>query len=97
MTQAESLTTIQDERIRVTTWTFPRAGASTGPHVHEYDYVVVPVTGGSFTVTGSDGELRELTQQAGTPYRGTAGTAHDVASSAEGPAVFVELELLDQT
>lgn len=95
MNEAEPITTIDDERIRVTTWTFREAGASTGPHVHEYEYVVVPVTGGSFIVTGSDGALHELTQHAGMPYRGTAGTAHDVASSDDGPAVFVEIELMD--
>lgn len=95
MSDAEPLTTIDDQRIRVTTWTFREAGASTGPHVHAHDYVVVPVTGGSFSVTGSDGALREMTQHAGMPYRGTAGTAHDVvANGADGPAVFVEIELI---
>jgi len=38
-------TVIDDERVRVTTWTFAADGDETGHHVHEYDYLVVPVTG----------------------------------------------------
>jgi quercetin dioxygenase-like cupin family protein len=93
MSDATSMTRVDDEQIRVTTWTFGEVGASTGPHVHEYDYVVVPVTGGTFNVTDSDGATKELTQHAGVPYRGTAGTAHDVVNGVDGPAVFVEIEL----
>ncbi len=82
-----------DDRVRVTTWTFPASGASTGPHRHELDYVVVPVTGGRFVVTGPDGARRGTTQVAGEPYTGTAGTEHEVVSASDGPAVFVEVEL----
>src|SRR6476659_9600388 len=49
MADARSQTTIDDERVRVTTWSFEKAGDSTGAHVHEYDYVLVPVTGGTLT------------------------------------------------
>jgi beta-alanine degradation protein BauB len=91
MSEAKPTVTIDDQQVRVTTWTFDEAGDATGPHVHEFDYIVVPVTGGTFTVTDSDGATREMTQQAVAPYRGTAGTAHNVV--ADGPAVFVEIEL----
>ena len=93
MTRARALVTIDDERVRVTTWTFEHAGDDTGGHVHEYDYVVVPVSGGTFAVTGPDGAVRELDQQAGAPYVGTAGTAHNVANAGRAPASFVEIEL----
>jgi quercetin dioxygenase-like cupin family protein len=88
----QSATGIDDDRVRVTTWTF-QAGESTGPHVHEYDYLVVPVTGGSFVVTEADGSTRELTQEAGAPYPGRAGTDHDVLNASGATAVFVEIEL----
>ena len=88
---AQGNTVIDDERIRVTTWTFGTDGDNTGRHVHEYDYLVVPVTGGTFTVTAPDGTAREMTQQAGVPYLGSAGTEHDVVAG--GSAVFVEIEL----
>lgn len=93
MTNARSETNIDDERIRVTTWTFAAQHDETGFHVHEYDYVVVPVTGGAFTVIGPDDSSREMTQRAGVPYPGTAGTAHNVIYSGQAPAVFVEIEL----
>jgi beta-alanine degradation protein BauB len=51
------------------------------------------VTGGTFIVTDPDGATHEMTQHAGSPYLGTAGTAHDVANVAGAPAVFVEIEL----
>ena len=91
MSEAKPMVTIDDHQVRVTTWTFDEAGDATGPHVHEFDYIVVPVTGGTFTVTDSDGATREMTQQAGAPYRGSTGTAHNVMANA--PAVFAEIEL----
>lgn len=93
MSTAKATTTIDDGQVRVTTWTFDGTGDATGPHVHEYDYIVVPVTGGSFTVIDSDGATREMQQHAASPYRGTAGTAHNVVNSADKRTVFVEIEL----
>ena len=92
MSAATARTVVDDDRVRVTTWTFPVAGASTGHHRHEMDYVVIPVTGGRFAVTDRDG-TRTMTQVAGQPYPGTAGTEHEVASADDGPVVFVEVEL----
>jgi beta-alanine degradation protein BauB len=82
-----------DDRVRATTWTFAATGAATGRHRHEFDYIVVPITGGAFKVIEPDGSSREMVQVAGAPYRGTAGTEHDVVSAADGEAVFVEIEL----
>ena len=93
MSTARATVAIDDARIRVTTWTFEQAGDSTGPHRHDYDYVDIPVTGGTFTVTDADGNTREMTQHAASPYRGTAGTDHEVVSSSDTSAVFVEVEL----
>jgi hypothetical protein len=93
MAAAEGTTHTDDDRVRVSTWTFAAEGDSTGPHVHELDYVVVPVTGGTFTVVEADGSARVLTQEAGRPYTGTAGTEHDVVSASPGPISFVEIEL----
>jgi quercetin dioxygenase-like cupin family protein len=93
MTSAEASVGYDDDRIRVTNWAFATSGASTGPHRHEFDYVVVPVTGGTFTVTSPDGSVRSMTQVAGSAYLGTAGTEHEVVSSGAVEAVFVEVEL----
>jgi hypothetical protein len=53
----------------------------------------VPITGGRFTVVDSEGTTREMTQEPASPYRGVAGTAHNVISATESRAVFVEIEL----
>ena len=53
----------------------------------------MPVTGGRFTVVDSDGKSREMQQQAASPYRGIAGTSHDVVNAGAATAVFVEVEL----
>lgn len=93
MTTARATAGIDDADVRITTWTFDQPGYETGPHVHEYDYIVVPVTGGSFTVVAPDGTTREMLQTAGSPYRGVAGTDHKVINASAGSAVFVEVEL----
>lgn len=93
---AQEILGLNNDQVRVTTWTFETAGDATGRHRHEFDYVVVPVTGGAFTVTDADGSVREMTQVAGSPYLGTAGTDHDVVNATDRESVFVEIELKRQ-
>jgi hypothetical protein len=61
--------------------------------VHEFDYIVVPVTGGELTVVASDGTERSMRQVAATPYSGQAGTSHNVVAVGDTPIVFVEVEI----
>jgi hypothetical protein len=93
MTEAHGTVSVDNERVRVTTWTFEGAGAAIGQHRHEFDYVVVPVTGGKFRVVDLDGSEREMDQVAGSPYLGTVGTEHDVVNAVDEEVVFVEIEL----
>ena len=93
MSEALPTAVSDDDRARVTTWTFRQAGATTGPHTHEFDYIVVPVTGGTFQVTGADGSVTAMTQVPGVPYSRPAGTTHNVTSTSGHEAVFVEIEL----
>jgi beta-alanine degradation protein BauB len=92
MPNARPQTSADDDRLRITTWTFEDQ-EDTGEHRHEYDYVVVPVTGGTFEITEPDGTSREMTQQAGLAYLGRAGTEHNVINRSGRTAVFVEIEL----
>jgi quercetin dioxygenase-like cupin family protein len=92
MPTARSTTSIDDDRVRVTTWTFGE-GENTGHHRHEYDYVIVPISGGTFLITESSGETRQMTQEAAVAYLGRAGTEHDVVNRSGDTAVFVEVEL----
>jgi beta-alanine degradation protein BauB len=91
MAAAEPNVDIDNERVRVTTWTFAD-GADTGHHVHEYDYVVVPITGGTFSAVGPDGTATERVQEAGVPYEGKAGAEHNVFNTSGRSAAFTEIE-----
>jgi beta-alanine degradation protein BauB len=93
MSLARATTVVDDERVRVTTWSFTADRDTTGWHRHEYDYIVVPVTDGTYAVTTVDGRTRELLQHAGSPYIGSAGTEHEVVNVRGAPAAFVEIEL----
>ena len=83
-----------DGVVRVTRWTFP-PGTETGAHVHEFDYVVVPVTNGELTIETSDGVMTSpLTL--GESYQRGKGVAHNVANDGPDTVAFVEIELLDR-
>lgn len=92
MTQARAEQVTDNDRVRITVWSFA-VGESTGRHVHGLDYVVVPVTGGTFQVTTPDGQASAMTQELGVPYFRLAGAEHDVKNDSDRPAVFVEIEL----
>jgi beta-alanine degradation protein BauB len=92
MPAARPTTTVDDDRVRITTWEFGD-GDATGHHRHEYDYVVVPLTGGTFEVVNVDGSTATRTQEAGVAYVGSEGTEHDVINRSGRAASFIEIEL----
>ena len=92
MPNARSVTSTDTDRLRITTWTFD-AGEDTGHHRHEYDYIVVPITGGTFEIAEPDGTTRQITQEAAVAYLGRAGAEHNVTNRSGRTAVFVEVEL----
>lgn len=96
MADATSQIQIDDGLVRVTRWDIPQ-GASTGPHVHEYDYVVVPVSDGLMRVTLPDGTQVDNQLVPGTSYARAAGTEHDVRNDDPTPVSFVEIELLHRS
>jgi hypothetical protein len=92
MTNARPTMHTDADRVRVTNWSFG-ADETTGFHTHELDYLVVPITSATFEVVDVDGATRTMEQQAGVPYLGTAGTAHEVINRSGAAASFVEIEL----
>ncbi|HVB54186.1 MAG TPA: cupin domain-containing protein [Candidatus Acidoferrales bacterium] len=92
MTVAQKRVAANTDSVRITIWTF-EPGSATDYHRHEFDYVVVPVSGGTFTITAADGVNSEMTQMPGAAYTRPAGTEHDVANAGSVPAVFVEVEM----
>ena len=96
MSQTTATSTVQIEgpNVRVTRWDLPQ-GSSTGPHVHEYDYVVVPVRSGIMHLTLPDGQEQTTRLEVGVAYQRPAGTAHDVRNDEPDTVSFVEVELLE--
>ena len=89
----EAVPTVQvdNDRVRVTEWRFA-PGAATGWHLHEFDYVVVPITTGTLLLKEGDGErYAELT--AGVSYSREVGVEHNVINANDYEFVFVEVEM----
>ncbi|GHI85379.1 hypothetical protein Sxan_27430 [Streptomyces xanthophaeus] len=95
--EATARATVQyeDEQVRVTRWDF-EPGTTTGPHVHAYDYLVVPVADGRVTVRGADGTSAESQLRTGETYARKAGAAHEVVNTGAEWLAFVEIELKQQ-
>jgi beta-alanine degradation protein BauB len=90
--QAVPTVQIDNERVRVTEWRFA-PGAETGEHVHQLDYVVVPLATGRLKIVSPKGEesFAELTQ--GVSYARAAGVHHNVINANTFEYAFIEIEL----
>ncbi|MEM9343386.1 MAG: cupin domain-containing protein [Pseudomonadota bacterium] len=88
---------IENDRVRVTEWSFSKEGDNTGWHRHEYDYLVVPLFDGQLRIEGPDGEVTLADMQNGVPYFRKLGVEHDVISANPFPCRFIELELLAES
>ena len=93
-TTARATVQRDDEQVRVTRWDF-EPGTRTGRHVHEYDYVVVPVADGRITALTPDGPATESHLRAGESYSRPAGAEHDVVNTGDAWLAFVEIEFKD--
>ncbi|MCQ9367252.1 cupin [Brevibacterium sp. 50QC2O2] len=87
---------IDNERFRATRWTI-EPGGHIPMHLHEFDYVVVPVNAATMHVTQADGTELDAVMEPGVSYTRTAGQEHMCANPG-GPGdpdvVFVEVERL---
>ena len=89
--QATAHVQIDEPHVRVTQWTF-EPGTSTGAHVHEHDYVVVPVIPGTLTMVDADGDhVAEM--KLGQSYSRPKGVSHDVVNRSDAVVSFVEIEM----
>lgn len=94
MAQAEAIRRLETETVRVTEWQFA-PGAETGHHRHGFDYVVVPLTGGTLRLLEPEGE-RDATLSPGVAYSRKAGVEHNVINAGGEYLAFVEIELKDR-
>lgn len=91
-TTARATVQHEDDQVRVTRWDF-EPGESTGPHVHEFDYVVVPVTDGRTEVVAPDGTSTFSELRNGESYARPSGGEHEVVNAGGSPLAFVEIEV----
>ena len=84
---------VENQRVRVTEWSFA-PGAATGWHRHGYDYVVVPLTTGRLKLVEAGGVERCADLIAGEPYARQTGVEHDVVNANDYPFRFLEIEIL---
>ena len=92
MLSAKSEVQVDNQEVRVTEWRLA-PGSATGHHIHEMDYVIVPVTGGEMTIVLPGGERTKAELAAGKSYFRKAGVEHDVLNESAAEIVFLEVEL----
>ena len=90
---SESILKVETPRVRVTEWRL-LPGDQTGHHTHEYDYVVVPLTGGELTIVGPDGNSTKFVTGVGDAYARPEGVEHNVLNLSDKEVRFTEIELL---
>jgi beta-alanine degradation protein BauB len=92
MQSATSEVQVDTAEVRVTQWRLA-PGSATGHHIHEMDYVIVPVTAGEMTIVSPEGERSKAHLAAGKSYFRKAGVEHDVLNESAAEIVFLEVEL----
>jgi quercetin dioxygenase-like cupin family protein len=92
--RAAAIATVQEDndRVRVTKYRFA-PGAETTPHVHQWDYVVVPMTDGTLRLIAPDGSESQAQLTFGVSYARPAGVAHNVINAGTEELVFIEVEM----
>ena len=92
MMSAASDVQVDTPEVRVTRWRLA-PGTATGHHIHEMDYVIVPVTAGEMTIVAPNGDRSKEQLGAGISYFRKAGVQHDVLNETTSEIVFLEIEL----
>jgi len=90
--QAVATVQVDNERVRVTEYRFA-PGAETGEHVHQMDYVVVPMGDGWLKLISPQGEESFAELKRGVSYFRKAGVHHNVINANDFEFAFVEIEL----
>lgn len=83
---------LENEWVRVTEWRFA-PGTETGHHVHDYDYVVVPLTSGVLRLEDRAG-ASEAQLTSGVAYARRKGVAHNVINANAFEFRFLEIEII---
>ena len=92
MAAARSDVQVDSSEVRVTEWRLA-PGSATGRHIHEMDYVIVPMTTSEMTIVAPDGSRSKALIIRGKSYFRKAGVEHDVINETDAEIVFLEIEL----
>lgn len=84
-------TQIDDGVFRVTRWTIEPED-EIARHVHEFDYVVVPLVDGTMHVRTADGSETAVEMRIGRSYARQSGVEHAVTNRGRTVIEFVEIE-----
>lgn len=81
----------EDNKTRITHWVM-KPGEQTGWHSHEYDYVVVQLSGGRLHLDYADGSSRDVDYAPGGTLTGSAPVEHNAISVGDEAIVSIEIE-----
>lgn len=95
-TTATAKVLIDNDRVRVTRWSFAKKGDRTGWHRHAHDYVVVPLFDGVLDIDLPEGQRAQAELTNGVAYYRDLGVEHDVINCNDFACAFVEIELMDR-
>jgi quercetin dioxygenase-like cupin family protein len=90
--KAKATRLIENQSVIVTEWLFA-PGEATGFHVHQHDYVVVPLSTGKLRIVAEDGSASDAELVTGAPYARNAGVAHNVINQNAFEVRFIEIEV----
>ena len=78
--------------VKVTEWFFPPK-SETGHHIHQMDYVVVPMTTGELIIEDTEGNLSKANLVNGKSYSREIGVNHNVINNNNFEFKFIEIEI----
>ena len=84
---------IDNDKVKVTEWFF-EIGDSTGHHIHEYNYIVVPMLDGELRILDKDNKEKISKLSKGGAYYRDKGVEHNVFNNNNFPYSFIEIELI---
>ena len=83
---------IDNNKTRVTMWSF-EVGDETGQHIHELDYVIVPMLDGDLKIIDHNGATSISQLKKGICYFREKGVNHNVINNNNFPYSFIEFEI----
>ena len=89
---ATSNVMIDNDRTRVTLWCFI-TGEETGQHIHEFDYVIIPMSDGELKIINEDGSVSISKLEKGVCYYREKGVNHNVINNTNSSYSFIEVEI----